>query len=76
MDWTPPPKEDEAKGECHYDLKTIQVDGNRDPHTQDFMDTVVHETAHAAAPYLSEEAVETISNAIASVLWKVGYRCV
>jgi hypothetical protein len=75
FDWTRPPPEDGAIGETHWDLRTLQIDP-ANPNTADFLDTVIHETTHAAAPYLSGEGVETISNAIAGVLWKVGYRCV
>jgi len=73
FDWTRPPAEDAAEGECHWDIRTLQIDPAK-PETVNFLDSVVHETTHAAAPFLSEDAVEAISNAVAEVLWKAGYR--
>ena len=73
FDWTPPPPEDKAHGECHWDLRTIQIDPNEKP--QQLLDTIIHEIIHPCEPAMSEARVEKLANAISGALWRIGYRC-
>lgn len=41
---------------------------------QDKLETLIHETVHLEAPYLEEEAVTDIGEAVAVQLWAHGYR--
>ena len=38
------------------------------------LDTIIHETLHAALWDLDEEAIEETATAIAEILWRLGYR--
>lgn len=43
-------------------------------HTKDYMDTLIHETAHMTLPDLSEAEIVRVAGDIAEVLWRRGYR--
>lgn len=41
---------------------------------RDFLDLLIHESLHAAFPWMREWMVNKVASQIADVLWKVGYR--
>ena len=53
--------------------KTIRI--RRSLRGRDRMTVVVHELLHAALWDLSEESVDETAEAVARVLWSLGYRC-
>ena len=62
----------EAEGVCNKPERTIRIAlGYPDEQT---MDSVVHESHHAALWDLDEEAVEETANAVSSALAKLGWR--
>lgn len=59
-------------GQALHDKNEIHIDPRQTE--REFLGTLVHEAAHIACPYLSEEAVVKIEATIAGVLWGQGYR--
>ena len=65
----------DALGDCdppEAKQKRIHIATDLDPKTE--LETTIHELMHAAAWPASEEYIETVSNDIANVLWRLGYR--
>jgi hypothetical protein len=54
------------------DVRTIWIQREQGP--RDFMETVIHEAAHATWPKLSEQAVTRGAKEIMDLLWRYGYR--
>lgn len=62
-------------GECDApdaESKAIRID--RRLKGQEELETIIHEVIHAAHWDLCEEAVDETAEAIARVLWRLGYR--
>ena len=68
----------EILGQAHKDEKpkwielcsSLREDGRGHEH----LATIVHETIHIAAPFLTEETVLELEKRIAAQLWGMGYR--
>ena len=59
-------------GECRYDTREVMMPLEGD--TESEMNVIVHETIHASAPYLEEDAVEALATDIVKILWKLNWR--
>lgn len=59
-------------GECDYGLRILRVAQGQSE--ADELDTVIHEVLHAAHPDLEEAAIGETGEAIAKVLWRLGWR--
>ena len=75
--WEAPPLEDKAVAECHFDIRTIQLDPAE--RGRQALDSTIHEAIHAihdspGMPRLSEAQVELEANAMSGLLWGIGYR--
>ncbi len=63
----------ECDGYCNYEKKLVEV--RRDLTGAEEHETDVHETLHAAAPYLGEDyAVGPVAKQLAAAYRKLGYR--
>jgi len=59
-------------GLCDYENKTIFIaDSTRG---EEKLDTLTHEVLHALDDKLGEKEVKYLSEGVAKVLWKLGYR--
>ena len=59
-------------GECDYGARVLRIALGQ-PQEEE-LDTVVHEILHAAYPDIEEAAVGETGEAIAKVLWRLGWR--
>lgn len=59
------------EGTCCHETRTITV--RRGPTPASEMGTIAHEAIHAAAPFLTEEAVEDIEYAVTNALNSLGW---
>jgi hypothetical protein len=59
-------------GECEYGTRVIRVALGQPEQSE--LDTVIHEILHAAYPDLEEDAVGQTAEALAKVLWGLGWR--
>ena len=72
--WTFIPTGDlpDSYGSTWHDDKVILV--NALDTDKGFLDLVVHESLHAAFPWMREWMVNRLGTEIAAILWKLGYR--
>ena len=58
--------------ECDYGTRTIRIPTDGD--TLDELDQIVHESLHAAYPWMEEDHVNAGATSIARMLWRLGWR--
>ena len=66
------PRKQNAMGLCYNEFQTIRVDDRLD--YADVRSTLFHEFAHAACPYLAEDAVAVLEVAMVEALRVAGER--
>jgi hypothetical protein len=59
-------------GLAHFEKKTLYIPTDGD--TQDELETIVHEACHGAFPFIAEEEITDGAEAIARLLWRLGWR--
>lgn len=59
-------------GLCRYSNRTITVEKGLTPLKE--LDTVIHETLHAALPPIDEAFVGETATEMARILWRLGWR--
>lgn len=59
-------------GLCVYHKDTIHIPIEGD--TRDELDVIIHESLHAACPYLNEDEVNETATDIAKLLWRLKWR--
>ena len=58
--------------DCDYTRRRIRIPVDGD--TLDELDCIIHESLHAACPWLAEWIVDTTATSIARLLWRLGWR--
>lgn len=59
-------------GECDYGQRVIRIAQGQSEEEE--LDTLIHELLHAAYPDLEESAIHQTAEAVAGVLWRLGWR--
>lgn len=61
-------------GLADHDKRCFYIHTKIRRNSQKYMDTLIHELIHLELPEMIEEEVEKLSNSIARLIWKAGYR--
>jgi len=59
-------------GWCHYKRRTIYVPIDGDTLAE--LDLILHESIHAACPWMDEWMVDLLARQLARFLWRLGWR--